>query len=471
MSSILSPGSIALALLNSSSTTTGSTGTSGLSSTSSLSSTGSSFPGGSIAYYNYLAKNGAKLLQQSNNSSQVASAVAYFQSKVALTTPAQATSLVKVNANLPSTDPIGATRTVTAKVYDSKGNPYNITLTFTNDGASQWAVSATKIKSLTLPTAGATPITASVNPGFQVLNFDPVTGAIIPVTTGSNPTSGTSLGVFKLSDGATLTPLFSFSGGGTVGGNLTDTSGAFVSTVKANGNPAVNGPNNITSVNQIFSDPKLLNFILTATGLGDQTQNVGLVKAALLSDPTKKTSVANQLSSSNAKFLSADQTLQLYNGLSNLQDPATIQALITNYQQNTFEQGIAQNDQSVANARYFARNVAQAVQAQSTSTNQAFAILGDSVLRTVVTTALGIPPQLANMPVADQAAAITKRINVSQFTNPNFTAQFVSRYLTQVQTNAFQADLGTASDVALSTLTTINSGGFGSNNSGGGFFA
>jgi len=463
MSSVLSPGSIALALLNS--TSTG--GTAGSSSASSLNSTGSSFPGGSIAYYNYLAKNGAKLLQQSNNSTAVASAVKYFQSRVALTTPAQATTLVKVNANLPSTDAIGATRTVTAQVFDSQGDPFNVTLTFTNDGGSQWSVSATKIKSATLPVAGTTPVTATVQPGFQVLNFDPITGAIIPVTTGNNPTSGMSLGVFKVSNGATLAPVFSFSGGGTVGGNLTDTAGAFISNVKANGNTAVNGPNNITSVNQIFSDPKLLNFILTATGLGDQTQNIGLVKAALLSDPTKKNSVANQLANSNSKFLSADQTLQLYKGLSNLQDPATIQALVTNYQQNVFEQGIAQNDQSVANARYFARNVAQAVQSQTTTTNQAFAILGDSVLRQVVTTALGIPPQLANLPVADQAAAITKRINVSQFTNPSFTAQFVSRYLTQVQTNAFQADLGSSSDVALSTLSSINAG----TPRSGGFFA
>jgi hypothetical protein len=191
------------------------------------------------------------------------------------------------------------------------------------------------------------------------------------------------------------------------------------------------------------------------------------VKAALLSDPTNKKSVANQLSSSNSKFLSADQTLLLNKGLSNLQDPSTIQALITNYESNTFEQGIATNDQSVANARYFAKNIASAVKSASTTQNAVFTILGDSVLRNVVSTALGFPPQLAQLPVADQAAEISKRLNVHQFSNPSFVSHFVTRYLTQVQTQAFQADLGTSSDVALSTLMQINGGGSGSSGGSG----
>src|SRR5262249_48944944 len=95
----------------------------GLSGTSSSTSgVGSGFPGGSIAYYNYLAKNGSSLLTKSNNSQSVASAVQYFQSRVALITPAKATTLVRVNATLPNTDPAGTSHTATAVVYDSKGD-------------------------------------------------------------------------------------------------------------------------------------------------------------------------------------------------------------------------------------------------------------------------------------------------------------------------------------------------------------
>jgi hypothetical protein len=85
------------------------------------------------------------------------------------------------------------------------------------------------------------------------------------------------------------------------------------------------------------------------------------------------------------------------------------------------------------------------------------------VLRTVVTTALGFPPQLAVLPIQAQASEIASKLNVEQLKSPSFVAQFVTRYLTQVQIAANQADMGGASDVALSSLTAFNN----NRNSGG----
>ena len=434
----------------------------GLSPTSTLSSgTGSGFPGGSIAYYNYLAQNGAKLLKQSNNSQQVASAVAYFQSRVAQITPPKATSLVKITGNLSDLDLAGQSHVINSTVFDNEGDAFTVGVKLTNLGVvgttQSWAAT---IVSATPNSNNPNPkVTARITGGNQTLNFATSTGNLVSVSPGpGTATSGISLGVITTSDNQVLKPLFSFAGGGTTGGNLTeDNTGIYmITSVKSNGNQAVAGPNNITSVNQIFSDPKLLNFILTATGLGDQTQNIGLVKAALLSDPTKSTSVANQLASTNSKFLAADQTLGLNNGLSTLQNASTIQSLITSFQQNTFEQNIAQTDQSVANARYFARNVTQTVQSATTPTNAVFSILGDGVMRQVITTALGFPPQLAVLPVADQAAEIASRVNVEQFKNPSFVAQFVTRYLTQVQIAQNADDLGSG-DTALALLQSSSS--------------
>src|SRR5260370_31070575 len=90
------------------------------------------FPGGSIAYYNYPAKSGANLLVQSNKSQKVASEVAYFQSRTALTTPAKATTTVRISANLPSTDPAAGTRTVSATIYDNKSDKFTVQVKFTN---------------------------------------------------------------------------------------------------------------------------------------------------------------------------------------------------------------------------------------------------------------------------------------------------------------------------------------------------
>ncbi|MBI3513899.1 MAG: DUF1217 domain-containing protein [Proteobacteria bacterium] len=420
--------------------------------TGSLNSPG--FPGGPVAYYNYLAKNGANLLVQSNKSQKVAGEVAYFQSRTALTTPSKATTTVRISANLPSTDLVGGSRTVNATVYDGKSDKFTVQVKFTNLGVvgttQSWAA---QIVSASAVAGNPNNLTASVTAGNQVLTFDTTTGAVTGVSPGpGSTTSGVKLGVIATSDNQLIQPVFSFSGGGTTGGNLTDTNGAFlVNAVQSDGNAAVAGTNNIKTVADVFKDQRLLNFILTATGLGDQTQAIGLVKKALTQDPTKPGAIVNQLP--NKKFLAADQTLQLYNGLDTLQSAATIQSLITNFQQNTFEQNIAQTDQSVANARYFAKNIAATVTSASTTTNAIFGILGDSVLREVVTTALGFPKQLAVLPVQNQAADIASRLNVNQFKNPTFVAQFVTRYLTQVQNSQFQADLGGGSgDIALASL-------------------
>ncbi|MBV8168451.1 MAG: DUF1217 domain-containing protein, partial [Alphaproteobacteria bacterium] len=429
----------------------------GTSPTSTSGSTGSGFPGGSIAYYNYLAKNGSALLKQSNNSQAVASAVAYFQSRVAQVTPAKPTTLVRISANLPSTDFAGQTHTMNATVFDNKGDKFTVGVKFTNLGPSgntnSWIA---QIVSATAAQGNPNPnVKANVTSGSQTLTFDSTTGQLLQVAPGpGSATSGVGLGVITTSDNQVLKPVFSFAGGGTTGGNLTDTTSFYqVNAVQSNGNPAVAGANNIKTVNDIFNDPKLLNFILTATGLGDQTQNLGLVKKALTQDPTKPGSIAGQLN--NPKFVAAAQTLQLFNGLSALQSPTVIQALIAGYQTNTFEVGIAQTDQNVADARYFAQNIANTVSSATTKTNAALSILGDSVLRQVVSTALGFPPQLAVLPVQDQAIEIMNRVDVNQFKNPQFVAQFVTRYLTQVQIAANNADLGSSGDVALSTLSLI----------------
>lgn len=424
---------------------------------SSTASAGSGFPGGSIAYYNYLAKSGTQLQTQSNNSPQVAKEVAYFQSRVAVTTPAQATTLVKLNANLPSTDPAGTIHTINVTAFDSSGGKWSIKVNLTKLASNLWSAQAVGITDATpISPTHSTPSTGLVTSVGQTINFNPTTGLAIPVSV-TNPATGQvtnnapySLGSFKLSNGATLSPVFSLSGGGATNGQLSQNGAVYsVTSVQGNGNAQVAGPNTIKSVNDLFKDPRLLNFLLTANGLGDQTQNVGLVKKALTQNPSQASALVNHLS--NTKFKSADQLLQLYNGLSTLQNPSTMQALINNYQQNTFEQGIAKTDPAVAQARYFARNVANAVSSATTTTNAAYAILGDSVLRTVVTTALGLPAQgFASLPIQDQASIILAKGNIQQFKNPTAVAHFVTRYLVQAQLQS--SSDGGSSDAALSIL-------------------
>ncbi len=56
-------------------------------------------------------------------------------------------------------------------------------------------------------------------------------------------------------------------------------------------------------------------------------------------------------------------------------------------------------------------------------------MLGDPVLRELVTTALGIPKQIAFQTIEAQEKAITDRVNLAKFKTPAFVEQFTRRYL------------------------------------------
>ncbi len=61
-------------------------------------------------------------------------------------------------------------------------------------------------------------------------------------------------------------------------------------------------------------------------------------------------------------------------------------------------------------------------------------ILGDPTLRTVVTTALGIPQEIAFQDLRAQENAISSRLDITKFANPKFVEQFTQRYLLAVNT-------------------------------------
>jgi len=56
-------------------------------------------------------------------------------------------------------------------------------------------------------------------------------------------------------------------------------------------------------------------------------------------------------------------------------------------------------------------------------------ILGDPILRRVVTTALGLPLQIAFQSLEAQQKAIDSRLDVTRFRDPKFVDTFSQRYL------------------------------------------
>ena len=184
-----------------------------------------------------------------------------------------------------------------------------------------------------------------------------------------------------------------------------------------------------TSAKQLLANPAVMKVLLTANGLGSQIGYPALAQQALLSDPNNPTSLANQLSSTNAQWLATAQTYDFANqGLSIIQNPKVINTLANGYAEVLWRQSLDAQTPGLSNALDFiqnAKNFTSAVQ-----------LLGDPVIRNVVTTALGIPQQIAYQPLAAQEQAITAQLDVANLQDPKFVQSFADRYLTVLQATA-----------------------------------
>ena len=178
---------------------------------------------------------------------------------------------------------------------------------------------------------------------------------------------------------------------------------------------------------ELLSNPTVMQVLLTANGLGDQVPYTALAEKTLLSNPSDPRSLVNQLSDS--RWLPVVQTYDFANqGLSVIQNPTVIAAVANGYAEYTWRASLDAVTPGLSNALTF-RSEASGV----TSVDQ---ILGDPVMFQVVTGALGIPEQIVFQPLAAQQQAISSRLDIGQFQNPQFVETFVQRYLISQHANA-----------------------------------
>lgn len=195
-----------------------------------------------------------------------------------------------------------------------------------------------------------------------------------------------------------------------------------------------------TSVQQLLQNPAVLQVLLTANGLGDQTQFTALAQEALMSNPSDPDLLVNQLS--DTRWQSVVDTYQFATeGLKVIQNPSTIATIANAYAEVTWRQSLDAATPGLSNALTF-RQEASTI----TSVDQ---ILGDPIMRTVVTTALNIPEQIAFQPLEAQEKAISTRLDLSRFKDPHFVDTFTQQYLINA---AQQAAAGTGTTTDLSSL-------------------
>lgn len=194
-----------------------------------------------------------------------------------------------------------------------------------------------------------------------------------------------------------------------------------------------------TSIQQALANPDVQQVLLTANGLSNYIGETGLVQKAFLSDPSDSTSLVNQLGDST--LLSAVQTYNFgKNGLAELQNPSVISTLTNAYAEVEWRNSLDAATPGLSNALTF---LSQA--SQITSVND---ILTNLTNFQVVTTALGIPETIVNQDLSAQEQAISSRVNIANFQDPNYVTSLTDTYLLTMQ----QQNSSSSDDTSLTSL-------------------
>ena len=184
-----------------------------------------------------------------------------------------------------------------------------------------------------------------------------------------------------------------------------------------------------TTPAQLLQSPAALKVLLTANGLASQIPYTALAQKALLSDPKTSTSLVNQLNATNSNWLPTAETYQFFSkGLSVLKSPSTLSTLTSAYAEISWRQSLDATTPGLSNALTF-------LQTASTA-KTAYDVLGNAVLRDVVTTALNIPLQIAFQPLEAQATAITSQLDLTRLKDPKFVKSMAQEYLLNKATAA-----------------------------------
>jgi pyruvate/oxaloacetate carboxyltransferase len=196
--------------------------------------------------------------------------------------------------------------------------------------------------------------------------------------------------------------------------------------------------NSAKSVTQLLANPAVMKVLLTANGMQNQMGFTALATKALTSDLTNPKSLANVLPDQRWKSMAENFNFAA-KGLKAIQTPSVIAAITAAYTKATWQAGEDAVAPGLSKALDF--------KARAASMKTVDQILGDPVIRSVVTTALGIPQQIAFQELRAQEKAISTRLDVTKLQDPKFVETFAQRYLI--------ANSGSASATSTPDLTTL----------------
>jgi len=179
------------------------------------------------------------------------------------------------------------------------------------------------------------------------------------------------------------------------------------------------------TLDEVFDDPVARRVFLKANGLGDQADSAALAKKALSSDLGDPDALAYRLSSINRAWVDTAKKYDFHTfGLELLKLNISINEVADNYVGEKRLDMLDEQLPGLGSAILFTRMAADL--------DTPIKILGSALGREVVTTALGLPKQIALQSLEAQEKAIRSRLDPAKLKDPEFAEKLAQRYLIQL---------------------------------------
>ena len=207
---------------------------------------------------------------------------------------------------------------------------------------------------------------------------------------------------------------------------------------------------NVKSADDLVNNPRLYNYVMTAFGLGDQAPYYqGLIKKVLQQGVSSSSDLAHTLNDSRVLALAQAFNFAA-NGAATTQSSAVQTNVVNAYVNQSLDTSQGQQNPGVQLALYFQQN--------ASSITNAYSILANKNLLTVVQTALGFSPLSSNEPVDTQAKQIAAKVNFSDFQDPKKVQSFIAQFCAMYDVNNFNSSISTNPPNAIIAMSSSSTG-------------
>lgn len=174
-------------------------------------------------------------------------------------------------------------------------------------------------------------------------------------------------------------------------------------------------------VQTALRDPRVLQVVTTALGIPEGVNQAGLAIRALLSDLKDPKSLANTIG--DKRWKAAAETLQLgTRGIAALREAGVQSSLAEGLRRAQWNQNLETEQAGLGDVMLFRERA-------SGASKNIYAVLGDPIIRRVVTGALGLPRTIAIQSVETQARAVSSRFDIKKLEDPKEVQRLAERYL------------------------------------------